>query len=151
LPRLATINLSAVSNWDYPLKTLPRPSGRATRAIVTEYDVRRPTTQPHDVLLDKNGNVWYPTSASCSFPSSIRRRSSSRNNQRARHGSRPAAARHSENLARARTAARRPASPASHYCNEIKPVPKGCQRIAYDEACQQVFSESPKVGDINWN
>ena len=56
---LATINLSAVSKWDYPLKTLPRPSGRATRAIVTEYDVRRPTTQPHDVLLDKNGNVWY--------------------------------------------------------------------------------------------
>jgi len=56
---LATINLSAVSNWDYPLKTLPRPSERATRAIVTEYDVRRPTTQPHDVLLDKNGNVWY--------------------------------------------------------------------------------------------
>ena len=56
---LATINLSAVSNWDYPLKTLPRPSGRATRAIVTEYDMKRPTTQPHDVLLDKNGNVWY--------------------------------------------------------------------------------------------
>ena len=56
---LATINLSAVDKWDYPLKTLPRPSGRATRAIVTEYDVKRPTTQPHDVLLDKNGNVWY--------------------------------------------------------------------------------------------
>ena len=56
---LATINLSAVDKWDYPLKTLPRPSGRATRAIVTEYDMKRPTTQPHDVLLDKNGNVWY--------------------------------------------------------------------------------------------
>ena len=55
----ATINLSAVDKWDYPLKTLPRPSGRATRAIVTEYDVKRPTTQPHDVLLDKDGNVWY--------------------------------------------------------------------------------------------
>ena len=56
---LATINLSAVDKWDYPLKTLPRPSGRATRAIVTEYDMKRPTTQPHDVLLDKDGNVWY--------------------------------------------------------------------------------------------
>jgi virginiamycin B lyase len=56
---LATINLSAVDKWDYPLKTLPRPSGRATRAVVTEYDMKRPTTQPHDVLLDKNGNVWY--------------------------------------------------------------------------------------------
>ena len=56
---LATINLSAVDRWEYPLKTLPRPSGRATRAIVTEYDMKRPTTQPHDVLLDKDGNVWY--------------------------------------------------------------------------------------------
>ena len=56
---LATINLSAVDKWEYPLKTLPRPSGRATRAIVTEYDLKRPTIQPHDVLLDKLGNVWY--------------------------------------------------------------------------------------------
>jgi streptogramin lyase len=56
---LATINLSAVDRWEYPLKTLPRPSGRETRAIVTEYDMKRPTTQPHDVLLDKDGNVWY--------------------------------------------------------------------------------------------
>jgi virginiamycin B lyase len=56
---LATINLSAVDKWDYPLKTLPRPSGRATRAIVTKYDMTRQTTQPHDVLLDKDGNVWY--------------------------------------------------------------------------------------------
>jgi streptogramin lyase len=56
---LATINLSAADRWEYPLKTLPRPSGRATRAIVTEYDMKRPTTQPHDILLDKDGNVWY--------------------------------------------------------------------------------------------
>jgi virginiamycin B lyase len=56
---LATINLSAVDKWEYPLKKLPRPSERATRAIVTEYDMKRPTAQPHDVLLDKDGNVWY--------------------------------------------------------------------------------------------
>jgi virginiamycin B lyase len=56
---LATINLSGADKWDYPLNTLPRPSGRATLAIVTEYDMKRPTTQPHDVLLDKDGNVWY--------------------------------------------------------------------------------------------
>jgi streptogramin lyase len=56
---LATINLSAVDKWDYQLNTLPRPSGQATHDIVTEYDVKRPTTQPHDVLLDKDGNVWY--------------------------------------------------------------------------------------------
>jgi virginiamycin B lyase len=56
---LATINLSAVDKWDYELKTLPRPTGRSTRAIVTEYDMGRPTTEPHDVVLDKDGNVWY--------------------------------------------------------------------------------------------
>ena len=41
------------------MRTLPRPSGRATRVIVTEYDMTRPTTEPHDVLLDKDGIVWY--------------------------------------------------------------------------------------------
>jgi streptogramin lyase len=56
---LATINLSAVDHWQYPLKTLPRPSGRSTRAIVTEYDLPRPTIEPHDVVVDKEGNIWY--------------------------------------------------------------------------------------------
>src|SRR5256712_5155805 len=56
---LATINLSAVDHWPYGLKTLPRPKGRDTRAIITEYDMLRPTTEPHDVLVDKEGNVWY--------------------------------------------------------------------------------------------
>ena len=56
---LASINLSQVSQWEYPLKTLPRPTGRATRAIITEYDLPRPTTEPHDVLVDKDGAVWY--------------------------------------------------------------------------------------------
>ena len=56
---LATINLSATDHWQYELKTLPRPKGRDTRAIVTEYDVVRPTSEPHDVLVDKDGYVWY--------------------------------------------------------------------------------------------
>src|SRR3989449_5789153 len=56
---LATINLSAVDQWPYELKTLPRPKGRDTRAIVTQYDVVRPTSEPHDVLVDKEGKVWY--------------------------------------------------------------------------------------------
>ena len=56
---LAKINLSEVSQWEYPLKTLPRPTGRATRAIITEYEMPRPTTEPHDVLVDKDGMVWY--------------------------------------------------------------------------------------------
>ena len=56
---LATINLSATDHWQYELKTLPRPKGRDTRAVVTEYDVVRPTSEPHDVLVDKEGKVWY--------------------------------------------------------------------------------------------
>jgi virginiamycin B lyase len=56
---LATINLSSVDHWPYELKTLPRPKGRDTRAVVTEYDMVRPTTEPHDVLVDKEGSVWY--------------------------------------------------------------------------------------------
>jgi streptogramin lyase len=56
---LATINLSATDHWQYSLKTLPRPTGQSTHVIVTEYDVVRPTTEPHDVVLDKEGNVWY--------------------------------------------------------------------------------------------
>jgi virginiamycin B lyase len=56
---LATINLSSVSAWEYPLKTLPRPTGRATRVIVTEYDLPRRTVEPHDVIVDQHGMVWY--------------------------------------------------------------------------------------------
>jgi virginiamycin B lyase len=56
---LATINLSATDRWAYELKTMPRPRGRDTRAIVTQYDMGRPTVEPHDVLVDKEGKVWY--------------------------------------------------------------------------------------------
>jgi streptogramin lyase len=56
---LATINLSSRDHWQYELKTLPRPKGRDTRAVVTEYDLGRPTIEPHDILVDKQGNVWY--------------------------------------------------------------------------------------------
>ena len=56
---LATINLNEHDRWPYELKTLPRPTGRATRAIITEYDMPRSTTEPHDVIVDAEGNVWY--------------------------------------------------------------------------------------------
>jgi streptogramin lyase len=55
---LATVNLSSVEIWQYPLKTLPRPKGKATHVIVTEYDLPRPTTEPHDIVV-QDGNVWY--------------------------------------------------------------------------------------------
>jgi virginiamycin B lyase len=56
---LAGINLSEGQTWSYPLKTLPRPSSRATRVIVTEYDLPRPTIEPHDVVVGADGMVWY--------------------------------------------------------------------------------------------
>jgi streptogramin lyase len=56
---LATINLSNGPVWNYELKTLPRPNGRATHVVITEYDLPRPTIAPHDVRTDRDGNVWY--------------------------------------------------------------------------------------------
>jgi imidazolonepropionase-like amidohydrolase/streptogramin lyase len=56
---LTTLNLSAGSEWTYPLKALPRPKGRATRVIYTEYDLPQRTRQPHDVIVDSKGLAWY--------------------------------------------------------------------------------------------
>jgi streptogramin lyase len=56
---LAGVNLSKGAEWPYPLKTLPRPSGRATRVLITEYDLPRRTIAPHDVRTDAQGMVWY--------------------------------------------------------------------------------------------
>ena len=56
---LATVNLSAGQTWQYPLRTLPRPKGRATRVVVTEYDLPRKTIAPHDVRADREGMIWY--------------------------------------------------------------------------------------------
>ena len=60
---LATVNLSTAppgeAVWPYELQTLPRPKGRATRVVITEYDLPRPTIAPHDVRTDAQGHVWY--------------------------------------------------------------------------------------------
>jgi virginiamycin B lyase len=56
---LSKLNLSAGSPWPYALKTLPRPKGRGTRMIVTEYDLPRRTIEPHDAILDSDGMAWY--------------------------------------------------------------------------------------------
>src|SRR5262245_28380921 len=55
---LASVNLSEGTTWEYPLKTFPRPTGRATRVIITEYDLPRQTIEPHDVIIGKDGNAW---------------------------------------------------------------------------------------------
>jgi len=55
----ASVNLSGHSTWEYELKTFPRPTGRATRVIITEWDLPRPTIEPHDVVVDSKGIAWY--------------------------------------------------------------------------------------------
>src|SRR5437773_1913322 len=56
---LASINLSEQQTWSWPLKTQPRLTGKATKVIFTEYALPNSLIQPHDVMLDKAGNVWY--------------------------------------------------------------------------------------------
>jgi streptogramin lyase len=55
---LASINMSASDSREWQIKSLPRPKGKATKVIITEYDLPRPTAQPHDVIVS-NGVVWY--------------------------------------------------------------------------------------------
>jgi virginiamycin B lyase len=56
---LATINLSQHDHWNYELKTLPRLTGKSTHVIITEYDLPNSLIEPHDVMLDREGTVWY--------------------------------------------------------------------------------------------
>jgi virginiamycin B lyase len=56
---LASVNLSTDETWTYPLKTFPRPTGRATRVVITEYDLPRKQIQPHDAVVDADGMVWF--------------------------------------------------------------------------------------------
>jgi virginiamycin B lyase len=56
---LSSINLSSVDTFEFPLKTLPRPKGKATQVIYTTYDLPRPDASPHDEVFDAQGNVWY--------------------------------------------------------------------------------------------
>ena len=56
---LSSLNLSGGGEWSYAFKMLPRPSGRATRVVYTEYDLPKRTRQPHDVIVDSAGAAWY--------------------------------------------------------------------------------------------
>ena len=56
---LASINLSQTETRQWPLKTLPRLKGKSTQVVITEYDLPNNMIQPHDVILDQQGNVWY--------------------------------------------------------------------------------------------
>ena len=56
---LSSLNLSKAPHWNYSFKILPRPKGRATHVIYTEYDLPQRTRQPHDVIVDSDGIAWY--------------------------------------------------------------------------------------------
>jgi len=56
---LASINLSSQSEFKFELKTLPRPKGEDTKVIITEYDLPRTDSIPHDAAVDADGMIWY--------------------------------------------------------------------------------------------
>jgi virginiamycin B lyase len=55
---LASINMSA-KPWDFELKGFPRPKGKATKVIYTEFDMPRADAEPHDAVIDSDGMIWY--------------------------------------------------------------------------------------------
>ena len=56
---ISSINLSSADTWQFPLQTLPRPTGKATQVIMTTYELPRPDAAPHDAVLGPDGYVWY--------------------------------------------------------------------------------------------
>jgi streptogramin lyase len=56
---MAKVNLSAGAAWPYDLKTQARPKGSNTHVLITEYDLPRKIIEPHDVILDPDGMIWY--------------------------------------------------------------------------------------------
>jgi virginiamycin B lyase len=56
---LASVNLSNSESFPYALKTLTRLSGRSSRAVVTTYKLPKQTDQPHDVMGDADGGIYF--------------------------------------------------------------------------------------------
>jgi streptogramin lyase len=56
---LTSVSLANPEAKEYDLKTLPRPKGRSTKVIITEYDLPRKNAMPHDVIVDADGKAWY--------------------------------------------------------------------------------------------
>jgi streptogramin lyase len=47
------------TTYPYDLKTLPRPKGKGTHVIITQWDMPTAGTVSHDSDLDPNGVLWY--------------------------------------------------------------------------------------------
>jgi virginiamycin B lyase len=56
---LVNANVNNPDNEGLVFKRLPRPKGRATNVIITEYDLPRKEALPHDVIVDADGHAWY--------------------------------------------------------------------------------------------
>jgi streptogramin lyase len=56
---LVSVSLTNPEAKEYEFKPLPRPKGRATRVIITEYDLPRKNAYPHDVVVTPDGHAWY--------------------------------------------------------------------------------------------
>jgi virginiamycin B lyase len=56
---LVNANISNPDSEGFNFTRLPRPKGRATHVIVTEYDLPRKEALPHDVIVDADGHAWY--------------------------------------------------------------------------------------------
>ena len=56
---LASVNLSNSETFPYALKSLKRVSGKGTRAIITTYKLPKQTDQPHDVMGDPDGGIYF--------------------------------------------------------------------------------------------
>jgi virginiamycin B lyase len=57
---LSSINLSGDrTTWPYELKTFPRPAGANTKVVITEYEIPRAGSSPHDLAIDKDEMIWY--------------------------------------------------------------------------------------------
>jgi virginiamycin B lyase len=56
---LVNASINNPDNEGLVFKRLPRPTGRATNVIITEYDLPRKEALPHDVIVDADGHAWY--------------------------------------------------------------------------------------------
>jgi virginiamycin B lyase len=57
---LSSINLGGGRKaLPFELKTFPRPRGADTKVIITEYELPRSGSMPHDVAVDREGEIWY--------------------------------------------------------------------------------------------
>lgn len=57
---LANVNLSEErKHWPYDFELLPRPTGDATKAVVTVFTIPRANSVIHDLDVDSQGRVWY--------------------------------------------------------------------------------------------